>query len=261
MSAVSTSPAGRPEVSVYWQPGCSSCLKTKEFVEEQGIDFESVNVLEQEEAMEEILASGLRSIPAVRKGGQFIYAQNLDDVARLLGVTRNHRRLSHAALFDRWDQILGKVEAIAAKFNEEQLNERVIPMRNRSVGALAVHVGQIVHAFILQLDEGLTDIKPVHAEIPAHIDVKKKSDILAHLAEKHAAIRAWRQKNGENSIPAQIETYYGLQPASQVVERAVWHCTQHARQLDTVAAGRLGAELEIPADLYAGLPLPKRLWA
>jgi hypothetical protein len=40
----------------------------------------------------------------------------------------------------------------------------------------------------------------------------------------------------------------------------VWHCTQHARQLDVIAAGRLGAEFEIEQELYAGLPLPKRLW-
>ena len=33
-------------VKVYWQPGCSSCLKTKEFLKDNGVDFKSVNVLE-----------------------------------------------------------------------------------------------------------------------------------------------------------------------------------------------------------------------
>ena len=45
-----------PEISatplkVYWQPGCSSCLKTKEFLIENGIEFQSVNVLEDQTAL------------------------------------------------------------------------------------------------------------------------------------------------------------------------------------------------------------------
>ena len=43
--------AGTPEnlkfsLKVYWQPGCSSCLKTKEFLLDNGVPFESINVLE-----------------------------------------------------------------------------------------------------------------------------------------------------------------------------------------------------------------------
>lgn len=248
----------RPEISVYWKPGCSSCLKTKEFVEEQGFEFESVNVLEREEAMEEILASGLRSIPAVRKGAKFVYAQSLDDVAQFLGVPRHHRRLSHAELFARWELILDAVPRIVDKFTEAQLQERVIPVRDRSLKQIAVHIAQIVHAFTRQLADGLVEIKPVHAEVPAH--VVGKADVLAHLAATRAALRAWLATHGEAAIPDRIVTYYGEQPSGQVVERAVWHCAQHARQLDIVTAGRLGAELEIGPELYAGLPLPKRLW-
>ena len=35
-------------LKVYWQPGCSSCLKTKEFLLANGMEFESINVLEDE---------------------------------------------------------------------------------------------------------------------------------------------------------------------------------------------------------------------
>ena len=40
-------------LKVYWQPGCSSCLKTKEFLLEHGVAFQSVNVLEDEAGFEE----------------------------------------------------------------------------------------------------------------------------------------------------------------------------------------------------------------
>lgn len=29
---------------LYWQPGCSSCVRTKEFLQKRGVTFESVNV-------------------------------------------------------------------------------------------------------------------------------------------------------------------------------------------------------------------------
>jgi len=40
-------------VKVYWQPGCSSCLKTKEFLLANGVEFESINVLEDEKGFKE----------------------------------------------------------------------------------------------------------------------------------------------------------------------------------------------------------------
>lgn len=31
-------------VKVFWQPGCSSCLKAKEFLARHGVDFESIKL-------------------------------------------------------------------------------------------------------------------------------------------------------------------------------------------------------------------------
>jgi len=39
--------AGTPPLKVYWQPGCSSCLKTKEFLIANGVEFISVAVTRQ----------------------------------------------------------------------------------------------------------------------------------------------------------------------------------------------------------------------
>jgi glutaredoxin len=248
----------RPEISVYWKPGCSSCLKTKEYVEELGLDFESVNVLEDEAGFQEVLNSGLRSIPAVRLRDRYVYSQNLDDVAKLLGVDRLHTPLSQKELFDRWDAILTAVPRILEKFSDADLAVDVIPNRKRSVKDLFVHIGQLAHAFVEHQENGLIDIKPVHAYVDSSIVTK--ADVQTHLAARHAEWKAWRRR-GEDKIPEKLETYYGLQPSIQVVERGTWHTTQHARQLDLIAAGRLGAEFEIAPALYAGLPLPKRLWA
>lgn len=253
----------RPDVSVYWRPGCSSCLKVKEFVEDTGIEFESVNVAATDERNVELLVAevteaGLRSIPVVRKGKRFVYAQSLDDVAELLGVTRNHTRLPDAALFERWRRVLVVGRGIVAKFPEDELKRRVIPDRDRSVKDIAVHVSQIVHAYLRQIDEGVTDIKPIQAYVDPAIVTGR--DVLAFMEHREGELAAWVNAGKPSAIAARIPTFYGEQEAGQVLERAVWHCSQHVRQLDIVAAGRLGAELDVLAGLFDNLPLPRRLW-
>ena len=55
-----------PEASVikaYWQPGCTSCLRMKEFLTEHGVPFVSVNVLEDKDAFAELATLGIRSVP------------------------------------------------------------------------------------------------------------------------------------------------------------------------------------------------------
>jgi len=51
---MSISDAEQAPLKVYWQPGCSSCLKTKEFLIDNGFEFISVNVLEDESGFAEL---------------------------------------------------------------------------------------------------------------------------------------------------------------------------------------------------------------
>ena len=51
-------------IKVFWQPGCSSCLRTKEFLTKQGIDFESINVHNNPAGMAELATLGARSVPS-----------------------------------------------------------------------------------------------------------------------------------------------------------------------------------------------------
>ena len=50
-------------LKVYWRPGCSSCVRVKEFLSGLGVDYESINVSAQPEAMDELRALGVRSVP------------------------------------------------------------------------------------------------------------------------------------------------------------------------------------------------------
>src|SRR5262249_23300722 len=74
-----------PEASVikaYWQPGCTSCLRMKEFLTKHGVSFVSVNVLEDKDAFAELATLGIRSVPIVRRGKDWANGQVLREVAR-----------------------------------------------------------------------------------------------------------------------------------------------------------------------------------
>ena len=52
-------------IKVYSKPNCMQCEMTKEFLKANNVKFEEMNVEENEEALEQIKASGLKRLPVV----------------------------------------------------------------------------------------------------------------------------------------------------------------------------------------------------
>ncbi|TBY59750.1 hypothetical protein E0H39_25650 [Rhizobium leguminosarum bv. viciae] len=248
----------RPEISVYWIPGCSSCVKVKEFISEHGLAFESLNVLERPEAMEEVTRAGLRGVPAVRRANTYAYAQSLDDVAALLGVANKHTKLSCDVLFSRWDDILEKTRAIVAAFDADVLQRPVIPQRDRTIRELCVHTFQVAESFLRQVADDTIDARAIYLD--PRPDIQTRADMLSYVDDVRCEYRNTFIPANSSAKPDYLNTHYGQQPFAQVLERGLWHTAQHARQLDHVAAG-IGFELQIPQALYLGLPIPNRLWS
>src|SRR6266702_2020224 len=74
------------KVKVFWQPGCTSCLRTKEFLTKSGVEYESINVHGNPAGMEELRKLGARSVPVVARGDQFVFAQAIGDVIKFLDL-------------------------------------------------------------------------------------------------------------------------------------------------------------------------------
>ena len=83
-----------PAIKAYWQPGCTSCLRMKEFLTKHGVPFVSVNVLEDKDGFAELAALGIRSVPIVRRGKDWANGQVLKDVARVAGIKWGAQRCS-----------------------------------------------------------------------------------------------------------------------------------------------------------------------
>jgi len=76
-----------------------------------------------------------------------------------------------------------------------------------------------------------------------------------------ARMRDWWRDCPDRSCSKPMETYFGRHSMHVVLERTVWHPTQHTRQLMLILES-IGIAPERPlgaADL-AGLPLPVKAW-
>src|ERR1700688_1215414 len=125
---------------VYWQPGCSSCLRTKEFLTKHGIPFVSINVLADREAFDDLARIGVRRVPIVRRGDDWVDGQILKDLARIAGIRWDGPALCRpAALFAQANTVFSCAQRLLATVPEDKL-ETLLPDRPRSYRQLAAHV-------------------------------------------------------------------------------------------------------------------------
>jgi glutaredoxin len=244
-------------VKLFWQPGCTSCLRTKEFLVRRGVEFQSINVHDDEGGWEELRRLGPRSVPVVSKGDRFVFAQVLDDVAKFLGLDFAAERLAPAALVDRLETILEIAEAGVRALPDEAL-ERTLPGRNRSYRALGYHIFRIPEAFLDALDEGVPLVAERVNALPPDA-IRTGDDIARYGAGVRARLARWWEGGPDPAAPT--ETYYGAKPLHLVLERTAWHSTQHTRQLEMVL-GMLNVPVPRPLTpaLLKGLPLPEDVW-
>ena len=247
-------------VRVFWQPGCTSCLRTKEFLAKNGVDFESINVHGNAAGMEELRKLGARSVPIVARGGEFVFAQTIGDVIKFLGLNvRQQERLSPDALMQKMDLVLTAAARYVRQIPAAEL-DKPFRNRNRPIRVLAHHVFRIVEGFLESMEDGrLLTYERIMEDAPATI--RTGEDIARHGESVLARAKQWWAAYPDHSCQKPMEAYFGTHPVHVVLERTVWHPAQHTRQLMLILE-TLGIQPDRPlsaADL-AGLPLPEKAW-
>jgi glutaredoxin/uncharacterized damage-inducible protein DinB len=248
------------DLKVYWRPGCSSCVKVKEFLTSLGVEYESIDVAARPEAMQDLVSFGVKTVPVVTRGGEFVFAQSLEDVSRFVGREFQANRLSPEELVRRWLQILGAAQRHARQLPQERLQERAVHNRDRSIRDLAYHVYQIPDAFLQAVENGVQDLTSVY-NAPPPAAVKTAEQVAAYGSRVANRLESWWKNLKDKSARQTVKTYYGERSLHELLERCTWHSAQHARQIIAVLE-RLGVEPQgrLTAADYAGLPMPKGLW-
>ena len=248
------------QLKVYWRTGCSSCVRVKEFLSGLGVEYESINVSATPEKMQDLLALGVRTVPVVARGSEYVFAQELADVSRFIGREVSFRRLSPGALVEKWLSVLEAAQRHALQLPPGHLAERATPGRDRSIRDLACHIYQVPDAFLQAVEDGVQDLTSVYNAAPP-ASVRTPEDIRDFGAGVAARVRRWWAALEDKDCAIEVKTYYGLQPLHHLLERCTWHSAQHARQIIAVLE-RLGVKPDRPLTSgdYAGLPMPKGLW-
>jgi glutaredoxin/DinB family protein len=258
---MSTDSAEAAVLKAYWQPGCTSCLRMKEFLAKHGVPFVSVNVLEDKDGFAELAALGVRSVPIARRGTEWANGQVLRDVARVAGIPwGGAEMLPPDQLVARLVTIQQAAQRLFAQIPDAELG-RMLPHRPRSYAQLAYHVFNIADAFLEHELEGLPLIEGAYGRVPPpEMDCKAK--ILAYGADVLARFEAWWSGPGQTTdFARKARVYYGDVTLHEFLERTTWHSGQHVRQIIMVL-GMLGIDPDGPIgrETFAGLPMPDKVW-
>lgn len=232
----------------------------KEYLSVRGIGFESVNVLEGD-GMARLEALGARSVPVVSRGGDFVFAQVIRDVVEFLGLDDDAGpRLSPAELAGRYRRVLRTAVRLVRQMPDGLL-ENQLPDRPRSWRVLMHHVFQIPAAF-LDMEESGVPMRYEDMVAPPPDGMRSSAQIAAfgeRVLERFE--RWWDEAASGSDFGRTQEVYFGAVSRHEMLERTVWHSTQHVRQLTSLLE-RSSIEPDAPlapGDL-AGLPLTEKVW-
>jgi glutaredoxin len=248
-------------VKAYWQPGCTSCLRMKEFLAKHGVPFVSVNVLEDPDGFAELAALGVRSVPIVRRGKDWANGQVLRDVARVAGIPWGGAKvLPPAELAARLVTIQAAAQDLFAQVPDDKTGQ-MLPNRPRTYAQLAYHIFNIADAFLEHEVQGLPLQEGAYNRVPPP-DMDSKAKVLAYGRDVLDRFQAWWSGPGQAadfSQPAKV--YYGQVTLHDFLERTTWHSGQHVRQLMMVL-DTLGIEpvRRLGPETFAGLPMPDKVW-
>jgi hypothetical protein len=221
-----------------------------------------VDVLNDAGGRERLLRLGVRNVPVVARGERFVFGQNLEDVAEFVGLEgTGHTPLPPAEIMRKWLHVLRAAQRYVRQIPDPQMEERVIPNRERPIRLLAHHVFRIGEAFLETVTGGV-EYAIQHANVPPSEGTCRTGSEIAEYGETVIRqLERWWGDLTDRSCTKPLPTFYGSQPMHQVLERSAWHSAQHARQLMAILerSGIVPDQRLRPEDL-AGLPLPERLW-
>lgn len=245
-------------IKVFWQPGCSSCLRTKEFLTQQGIDFESIDVHNDPDGAAQLRALGARSVPVVALGGKYTLCQSFGDVVKFLDLkTKLMDPLPPDQLVAKLDLVLTAAARYTLQFPEAGFRE-TFRDRNRTPAGTAFHVFRVA-------EMGLQAAQQIELQFEGFNDVPPDDWSARQIADWGLQVRdrllAWWAQETDRSASYTVPTYYGRRTLHDVLERTAWHAAQHTRQLILMLESHgVQADRPLTPEDLAGLPVPDKVW-
>lgn len=217
-------------------------------------------MLDDDAGLADLRALGARSVPVVARDGKFVFAQLIKDVVEFLGIDEDvGPKLSPQALVARGDMIWQAAARYVAQMPDGSL-EKELPNRPRSYRVLMHHLFQVPTAFLEARGSG-GSLEYERLVAPPPDDLKTGADIARFGEALRQEFAAWAAGEGDALGQGRMPTYYGEQPTHEVLERTVWHSTQHVRQVMSLLEQEgVAVDRPLGADAFEDLPLPAPVW-
>lgn len=226
----------------------------------RAVDFQSINIAADPDGLAQLQALGVRTVPVVAKGNDYVMGLSLRDVGAFLGLEdQGAGMLPAEELIQRLDWILAAAQRYLRQLPDSQMLAQ-LPGRPRSYRDLTYHLFQITRAFLgLASGQELTYEKL--GESPGD-DLLTFADIADDGEATRQDLLAWWESTGaEMDFEMEVATYYGPQSLHETLERTAWHTGQHARQLLFILEGLdIAPDGPIGDRELSGLPLPDQVW-
>ena len=210
--------------------------------------------------MAELNRLGARSVPVVSRGDKFMFAQVIKDVVDFLELEDDTApELSPDELAGRYDGILETAIRLVRQMPDGRLEDE-LPNRPRSWRVLMHHVFQIPTAFLNMEENSATlTYEDLVAPPPENLEVS------ADIAEFGETVRGrfqnwWKGARGQD-FSGDVSTYFGATSRHEMLERTVWHSTQHVRQVASLLEqADVTPDRPLTQNDIRGLPLTERIW-
>jgi hypothetical protein len=244
-------------VEVYWMPGCTACLRLKEFVEKSGRDYLPINIDEDKAGAEKLTLLGVH-VPAACVGERCVNGLDLEGVAELIGVPYEAPViLSPAELVAKYVIINEAFRRFLVQMPQEGLSLK-LPHRDRTILAVADQTATVMRAF-LDAYEGTyhsSDYWPVPDDVKTPYDLVRRANVTLQMF-----LEWWENDGIDDPLDRVLPTAWGHRTLHEVLEREVWHTAQHTRQIQFALEEELHIEPNgrLTAEDLAGLPLPERV--
>ncbi len=210
--------------------------------------------------MAELRRLGARSVPIVSKGDKFVFAQIIKDVVNFLELKDDTApELTPEELAERYDGILETAIRLIRQMPDDRLEDE-LPNRPRSWRVLMHHLFQIPTAF-LNMEENSETLTYEDLVAPPPENLKISADIAEFGQEVRARFQNWWKGAEGHDFSGEVSTYFGGTSRHEMLERTVWHSTQHVRQVASLLdqAG-VTPDRPLTQNDIRGLPLTEKVW-
>ena len=194
------------------------------------------------------------------RGSEFVFAQVIKDVVDFLGLGDDTRpQLSPAELAERYRHVLATAIRLTRQMPDGEL-ENQLPNRPRSWRVLMHHLFQIPNAF-LDMDASGTPMRYEDMVAAPPDDMRTSASIATFGEGVRVRFHRWWETACDEDFEREMEVYFGTTSRHEMLERTVWHSTQHVRQLASLLE-QSGVKPDAPltAEDIKGLPLTEKVW-